>query len=140
MSDQEDPDTAVMRGQRRYLEGWHEFIVKDQKLLVADGLSLIIFRPQSTGARWYGESTGKEGELVHQVTAVLNGQRRYIEGFHVFTIKDETSIVAEGEIQIYPRGDNNPRWAGEGTGPGGKPLQPGDRILVHNTIVEFKKT
>lgn len=66
MSDQEDPDTAVMRGQRRYLEGWHEFIVKDQKLLVADGLSLIIFRPQSTGARWYGESTGKEGELVRE--------------------------------------------------------------------------
>lgn len=72
-------------------------------------------------------------------TAVSNGQRRYIEGWKVFTIKDQTRIVAEGEIQICPRGKSDPRWAGESTGIGGKPLQPGDRVLVFNTIVEFEK-
>ncbi|KAH0496144.1 hypothetical protein TgHK011_003523 [Trichoderma gracile] len=77
---------------------------------------------------------------TEQVTAVLNGKRRYIEGWHVFSITDQKRIIAEGTIQIFPRGNNVPRWDGESTGEGGQPLQTGDRILVYNTIVEFKKT
>lgn len=84
--------------------------------------------------------SAKAEMTTQELTAVLNGQRRYIDGWQIFKIKDQTRIIAEGDISIYPHDDNNLRWAGESTGPSGKPLQPGDRILVFNSIVEFKKT
>ncbi|PTB63684.1 hypothetical protein BBK36DRAFT_1143399 [Trichoderma citrinoviride] len=71
--------------------------------------------------------------------AVLRGQRRHFEGWHEFHVKDQTRLVAEGrEIHIYPESGRNSFWIDDGTGPGGEPLDPGDRVRVYNAIVEFR--
>ncbi|KAK5999025.1 hypothetical protein PT974_01412 [Cladobotryum mycophilum] len=71
--------------------------------------------------------------------AALSGQREHIDGWHDFTVEDQTLVIAEGMlIKIYAPGEDRCRWHGRITGEEGQPVSRGDKVEVYKVDVEFR--
>jgi len=69
----------------------------------------------------------------------LSGKKEHIDGWHTFTVGDQSAVVADGMlIMIYGTGSQRARWHGKSTGIQGETVSQGERVQVYNADVEFK--
>ncbi|KND86249.1 hypothetical protein TOPH_09124 [Tolypocladium ophioglossoides CBS 100239] len=58
------PGEDALNGISEKIDGWHTFIVTDQKKVVASGVVIMIFAPEEFEAKWYGNDTGGEQDVA----------------------------------------------------------------------------
>lgn len=60
------PETGkdALNGTMEHISGHHTFTVEDQTTVVAKGMLIMIYGPNSPQARWHGRNTGEDGKAV----------------------------------------------------------------------------
>lgn len=68
----------------------------------------------------------------------LSGIKEHIEGFHTFTVTNQSKVIAEGlMVGIIPAGQTIQTITEKSTGADGWTVGQGDRVRVYNVDIEF---
>lgn len=68
----------------------------------------------------------------------LSGIKEHIEGFHTFTVTNQSKVIADGlMVGIIPAGESVQATTGKSTGTDGWKVSQGDKVRVYNVDIEF---
>ncbi|KAI3530408.1 hypothetical protein CABS03_15135 [Colletotrichum abscissum] len=58
--------SKALEGEKELVEAHHEFTVDNQTAVIAEGMMIMIFKPNVKTAIWYGKETGPKGIPVSE--------------------------------------------------------------------------